>query len=62
MDLITLLMVLIVIGVALYLIGQVPMDPAIAKIIRVVVILVVCLWLVNLLLGPIHIPIRLRRG
>ena len=58
MDLLSLLTVLLLIGVVLYLVGRIPMDPDILKIIRALVLVAVCLWLINLLLGPIRIPIR----
>lgn len=51
-----LLLVLVVIGVCLYLIQQIPMDPVILTIIRVVVLLVVVLWLIQafgLMAGPL---------
>jgi hypothetical protein len=49
--LIELLIVLIVVGLALWIIGQIPMDPTIARIIRVVAVVFVCLWLLWILLG-----------
>lgn len=61
MDLISLLIVLILVGVALYLIERfIPMDDAIKIVIRVVVILVLVLWLLsafgvgNFYIGPRH--------
>jgi hypothetical protein len=39
---------LIIAGVALYVVGLIPMDGAIKQIIRVLVILFVCLWLLSL--------------
>lgn len=51
-----LLLVLVVIGVCLYLIQQIPMDPVILTIIRVVVLLIVVLWLIQafgLMAGPL---------
>jgi uncharacterized membrane protein len=45
--LISLLITLIFVGVALYLIGLIPMDPTIAKVIRVVVIVVALLWVLS---------------
>jgi len=55
MSLITVLIVLVILGVALYLIETyVPMAPPIKVVIRVVVILFVVLWLLQLVgvLGP----------
>lgn len=54
MGLIELILILCVIGVLLYLINtQIPMDGTIKKIINVVVIVVVAIWLIQLLLGPL---------
>ncbi len=47
MTLIQLVVVLIVVGVALYLVQTIPMDATIKTIIRVVVILAVVLWLLQ---------------
>lgn len=45
---ISLIVVLVVVGVVLWLVEtQLPMDPAVKTIIRVVVILAVCLWLLS---------------
>lgn len=44
---IALLVLLILVGVGLYFIGQIPMDPAILNIIRVVAILCVVLYLLR---------------
>jgi len=59
MSLIALVLVLVVIGVVLYLLESLPMDPTIKIVIRVVVIIAVCLWLLSALsgVGPV---IRLR--
>lgn len=46
--LVQLLVLLIVAGVALYLIGLVPMDATIQKVIRIVVILVVILYVLKM--------------
>jgi hypothetical protein len=53
---IALIVFLILVGVGLYLIEQIPMDPAIKTIIRVVVILCVVLYLVSAF-GLLDIPI-----
>ncbi len=48
MSLITLVVVLIVVGVALYLINQyIPMDSKIKSILNIVVVVVVVLWLLS---------------
>ena len=49
--LIQIIIVLVVVGLALWIIQQIPMDATIARIIRVVIIVVVCIWLLYLLLG-----------
>ncbi len=51
-----LLVVLILVGVGLYLIEQIPMDPAIRTVIRVVVLLCVVLWLVQVF-GLLDVPV-----
>ncbi len=54
MSLISILVVLVLLGLALWVIGQVPLDPWIQKVIRVVVVVFVVLWLLqafNLLPG-----------
>ncbi len=56
MDLISLVIALVVIGVLLCLVETViPLDPDIRKIIRVVVIIAVVLWLLSLFVGMPHI-------
>lgn len=58
MNIIGVLVVLIMIGVGLYLINTyIPMAAPIKTILNVVVV-VVCLWLLNLFVGPITIPVR----
>jgi len=55
MSLIGLLLILIVIGVALYLVETyVPMSPPIKVVIRVIVILVLVIWLLQIfgIVGP----------
>lgn len=47
MPIFDIVVVLVLIGVALYLIDKVPMDATVRQIIRVVIILVVVLWLVQ---------------
>jgi hypothetical protein len=63
MDLISLLVVLIIVGVVLWLVNSfIPMDPTIRRIITVVVIIFVILWLLSALgfLGNLH-SIRIGR-
>ena len=43
------LVALVVVGLLLWIVEQIPMDATIARIIRVIVIVVVCLWLLQLL-------------
>lgn len=48
MNLVSLVIVLIVVGVILYLINQfIPMDSKIKSILNIVVVIVVILWLLN---------------
>lgn len=55
MSLISIIVVLIVVGVLLWAVDMIPMDPAIHTIIRVVVIVAVVIWLLRAfgLLGAI---------
>lgn len=57
MDLISLLIVLIIVGVVLYLIfNLIPMEPTIRGLIVIVVVLFVCLWLLQAFgIGHIYI-------
>jgi Flp pilus assembly protein TadB len=58
MDLIQVLIVLIIVGVVLYMVNTyVPMAPPIKTILMVVVVLVLCLWLLQVF-GITTIPIR----
>ncbi len=58
---IALLVFLILVGVGLYLVQQIPMDPAILNIIRIVVILCVILYLISAF-GLLDMPLpRLHR-
>lgn len=52
MDLLTVVIVLVVVGALLYLVGTIPMDPAILVVLRVVVVLALCLWLVRVFNVP----------
>lgn len=47
MSLVGLVIVLIVVGVALYIVSLIPMDATIRRIIQVLVILFVILWLLS---------------
>lgn len=47
MSLITIVLVLIVVGIVLWLVNMIPMDPTIHMIIRVIVIVAVILWLLR---------------
>ena len=51
--LIQIVIALVVIGLVLWIVEQIPMDATIARIIRVVIIVAVCLWLLNLLVPMI---------
>jgi hypothetical protein len=62
-PLIQILVMLVIVGVILWALGQFPIDATIAKLIRVVLIVVVAIWLIYLVLGlvgsgPILPPIR----
>jgi ABC-type siderophore export system fused ATPase/permease subunit len=54
MTLLSLVLLLVIIGVVLWAVQQIPMDAAIRRVIRVVVIVVVVLWLATSLLGGHH--------
>lgn len=47
MTLIGLVVVLLVVGVALYLVSLIPMDATIKRVIQVIVILVIILWVLS---------------
>jgi hypothetical protein len=49
--LIQIIVVLILVGLALWIVQQIPMDPTIARIVRVVIIVFVAIWLLYLLVG-----------
>ena len=65
MDIITLVVVLVIIGVILWLVNtMIPMDPKIKTIINVVVIIAVLLWLLSIFTGYSiggHVPTRIGR-
>lgn len=54
MSILTGLGILVAIGVALYLVGLIPMDPTIAKVIRALVLLAVVVWILSAVFG-VHI-------
>ena len=49
--LIEIVIVLVVVGLLLWIVQQIPMDPTIARIIRVCVIVFVAVWLLYILIG-----------
>lgn len=55
--LISLLIALVVAGLILWAVGQFPLDPTIARIIRVVVIVVVVLYCITALTGHRVLPL-----
>lgn len=58
MPILTIIIVLVVVGLVLYLIeNYVPMSPPIKTVLRVVIILVLCIWLLNAF-GIVNIPLR----
>ena len=50
-QLVSIVIVLIIVGLALWVISQIPMDPTVARIIRIIIIVVVCIWLLYWLVG-----------
>lgn len=57
MGLIELVILLIVVGVALYLINAyIPMDAKVKGLLNIVVIIVLVIWLLGLLLSSGHLP------
>lgn len=52
-----LIVVLVMIGLVLWLVGQLPIDPRMLRIIHVVVVVFVVLWLLQVFIGTIRIPI-----
>lgn len=51
MSLIYIIIVLAIVGLIIWAVGQLPIDPAFQRIIRVVAIVVVALWLISVLFG-----------
>lgn len=64
MSVLALVLILVIVGVALYLLSLVPMHPAIYKVIVAVVLLAVILWVLSNFvdLGGIYIAPRHRHG
>lgn len=59
MPILSIIVVLVVIGLVLYLIeNYVPMAQPVKTVLRVVVVLALCIWLLNAF-GIVHIPMRL---
>lgn len=52
MPIVQIIIILIVVGVALWLINFIPMDPSIKRILNIVVIVLVVLWLIVSVLLP----------
>ncbi len=59
MSLIQLLVVLVVLGLALWALDQLPIDATIKQIIRVVVIVLIILWLLSVFFGLGSLGLRL---
>ncbi len=51
MPWLSIIIALAIVGLILWVVEQIPMDATIARIIRVVVIVLVCIWLLQLLAG-----------
>jgi hypothetical protein len=49
--LINIVVMLIIVGLALWVLSVLPLDPTIKQIIRVVIIVFVCIWLLYFLVG-----------
>lgn len=60
-PLLQIVIVLIVVGLVLWVVSQFLLDPTIARIIRVIVIVVVCLWLLSLVWPYFTVPYTPRR-
>ena len=54
MDLISLIIVIVIIGVILYLVNQyIPMDAKIKQILNIVIVIALVIWLLSLFIGGI---------
>jgi hypothetical protein len=60
--LIEVVVALAIVGLILWVIQQIPMDPTIARIIRVVVIVAVCIWLLTVLVTVFGSGVNLLPG
>ncbi len=49
--LLQIIVALVIVGLVLWVIDQIPMDATIAKVIRIIVIVAVALWLLQLVVG-----------
>lgn len=58
--LLSIIVTLVIVGVVLYLINLIEMDPTIKKIIHVLIILFVILWILNEL-NVVHTPLLISR-
>lgn len=56
MTLLSLVVALILVGVLLYVVNLIPLDPTIKKLIQIVVIVFVALWLLSALFGGVSLP------
>lgn len=57
MDLISFLTIVIVVGVALYLLSIVPMDATLKQVARVIILAFLILWALRVLLGGMTVPL-----
>jgi len=63
MSLVGLLIALIVLGLLLWVVDQLPIDATIKRIIRVVIIVLIVIWLIQIVFGLGVIPdVRIGRG
>lgn len=60
MSIIALVVVIVVVGVLLWAVGRLPMDPTVLQVLRAVVVVVLVLWVLQAfgLLGPLAIRVR----
>lgn len=57
MDLFSLIIILVVVGLVLYIINTfIPMQPQVKQILNVVVIIVLVIWLLSLFVGSVPNP------
>lgn len=55
MDLVSLLIALIIVGAVLYLVGLLPIDATIKRVIQVIAIVVIAIWLLRALAPALHL-------